>query len=137
MRNDIDAVVKDLINIKEDMDELKKQKAKLELELSALVQSDIEDQLQHEDYGTGTVTIETENHKIKAVVPKKVKWDQEKLLELHDRIVAHGDDPRAYMKAEFKVSEESFKNWPVNIQDAFSDCRTVEQGKTTFKFEEN
>lgn len=135
MRNDIDALIQDLLKTKEELDALKKQQAGIEKELSELLAMDIEDQLKHSDYGTGTVTVKTDGYTIKATVPKKVKWDQEKLLALHDRIIAHGDDPRAYMKAEFKVSEASFKNWPENIQNAFIDCREIGQGKVTFKFD--
>jgi hypothetical protein len=136
MKNNIDTVVKDLLNVEEDIADLKDRQSQLRKQLEQMLEPDINNQLAHEDYHTGTVNIDTAEHKIKVVVPKKVKWDQGKLLELHDRIVTHGDDPRVYMKAEFKVSETNFKNWPVEIQDAFSDCRTVEQGTISFKFEE-
>lgn len=135
MRNNIDTVIDDLKAIDSGMSELKKQKTLLEQELEALTQKEIDEQLSLNDYGTGTATIKTDNYVVKAVVPKKVKWDQGKLLDLHDRIVAAGDDPRVYMTCEFKVSETAFGKWPVEIQRAFTDCRTVEQGKVTFKFE--
>lgn len=136
MRNDIDTIIDDLAIINHEMEQLKKRKTLLEAELSALAQKEVDEQLSLNDYGTGTATVETEKYVLKAVVPKKVKWDQDKLLDLHDRIVAAGDDPRVYMTCEFKVSETAFGKWPVEIQDAFTDCRTVEQGKTAFKFEE-
>lgn len=136
MRNDIDTVIDDLSAVDLEMTELKKQKTLLETELAALTQKEIDEQLSQNDYGTGTATIKGEKYIIKAVVPKKVKWDQAKLLDLHDRIIAAGDDPRVYMTCEFKVSETAFGKWPTEIQDAFTDCRTVEHGKTSFKFEE-
>lgn len=135
MRNDIDVLIDYIKETDQQLAALKARKGILQNELGALVLSDVDNQLSQKDYGCGTATIETESHKIKVTVPKKVKWDQDKLQELHDKISASGDDPRTYMKSEFKVSETTFKDWPDNIQKAFSEARTVEQGATTYKFE--
>lgn len=58
---------------------------------------------------------------------KTVSWDQEKLGELRDTIVAAGDDPSVYMtpETEFKVKEAAYKTWSAPIRAAFEPLRTV------------
>lgn len=135
MRNDLNGILADIQVLDAQLSELKDKKDNLQKQVNTLIGEDIRRQLAANDYGCGTATIETEEYKIKAVVAKKVDWDQPKLAELYERIKASGDNPGVYMKAEFKVSETAFKTWPTAIQDALLDAREVSQSKPTLKIE--
>lgn len=135
MRNDLNGMITDIESIDAEIKALKTKKEKIQTEVNTLIESDIKDQIGLNDYGCGTATIETEDFKIKAVVTKKVTWNQSKLYDIYGRIKASGENPLEYLKVKYDVHENKFKNWPTVIQDEFIDARTVEPSKPTLKIE--
>ena len=97
----------------------------------------MKEQLSDKDYNCGTATVETEHYKVKAVVTKKVKWDQDGLREAYAQISASGENPDEYINTEYDVSEAKFKAWPTKIQNFFVSSRTVEPSKVKYSFEEH
>lgn len=83
---------------------------------------------------TGTVNFPLEGVMVKAQVSKTVKWNQEGLAGLCERIRSAGDNPSEYMKIAYDVSETKFKEWPDTIKNAFSPFRTVVPGKPRFDY---
>lgn len=63
--------------------------------------------------------------------PKRVKWDQAKLSELAERIVAGGEKAGHYIEAKLSVSENKWKAWPPVLQQQFAPARSVESGKAS------
>jgi hypothetical protein len=135
MRNDLNGMIADIDAIDAELKALKTKKDKLTKMVSDLIQSDIKDQIGANDYGCGTATIETEEFKLKAVVSRKVTWNQDKLADIHERIKASGENPLEYLKVKYDVHETKFKNWPSVIQDEFLDARTVEPSTPALKIE--
>lgn len=86
---------------------------------------------------TGSVEFELRGRKIGAKREKKLDWDQAFLAKLWSTIEAAGDDPAVYIKREpvtYKVSEAAYKDWPTDVQAAFSPGRTVKPVATKFTF---
>lgn len=83
----------------------------------------------------GTVNVEDGSVKITLTVPKKVKWDQDKLEALYREIYEDGEDPLEYLKVKYDVSENAYKSWPSAIVKAFEPARTVEEGSVSLKLE--
>lgn len=81
----------------------------------------------------GDVTIIVGNHKVKVNVPKKVTWDNDALAKKRADIIASGDNPDVYIKAEYAISETAYKSWPADVRDFFQDARTVTPGNPTVK----
>lgn len=135
MRNNLNGILAEIESAELQIKELKSQKEKLESEALVLIADDIQDQIGKNDYGCGTATIELEEYKVKAVVSKKVTWDQDQLAILAERIKASGDNPLEYVKVKYEVLETKFKNWPTVIQDEFINARTVAASKPALKIE--
>jgi hypothetical protein len=70
-------------------------------------------------------------------LPKRVSWDQAKLKEIAERIVAAGEPLSEYIDVEFSVSEKRFSAWPTNMKEQFVEARTVKSGKPAIKVEFN
>lgn len=84
---------------------------------------------------TGTVRIEDGDYVVVADLPKKVRWDQERLAALVAEIRAAGEDPADYVATELKVSERAYGAWPPSIRAAFEPARTVGAGKPVYRIE--
>lgn len=56
---------------------------------------------------------------------KSVKWDQDKLAEIAQRIASHGENPATYMHIKYEVRETLYKDWPADVRKAFDEARTV------------
>jgi hypothetical protein len=80
----------------------------------------------------GTVYIDG----IKFSVPKQVKWDQEKLAAMWEKISLTNEDPFEYMTVERHVPESRYKAWPEFIKEQFEPARTVTTGNVTIKLED-
>lgn len=133
----LDALIEEVDNLNNKMFELqktiapelqdltdKRNKAKEILDRHIMAQAMKE--LAANDYGCGTANIETALHKIKTVVSKNVKWDEDVLRQIANQIRTSGQDPEAYIKYKLSVSETAFKNFPEAIQNAFIPARSVE-----------
>lgn len=81
---------------------------------------------------TGTVNIADDTLSVACELRKKVEWDQPQCEALWQRIAAAKDDPRVYMKLEYKISETAFNGWPANIKTAFEPARTVKPEKPKY-----
>lgn len=66
-------------------------------------------------------------------LPKRVSWDQKRLAEIAERIVAAGERVQDYMDADLSVSESRFNNWPPALKEQFTSARTVKPGKAAFR----
>ena len=88
-------------------------------------------QRQQKDFGV--VRIADGEAQIECDAKKDVKWDQDQLARLAARMTAAGDDPRVYLKTEYKVSERAYADWPPDVRAAFEPARTVRPGKPAWK----
>ena len=79
------------------IEELTARKREIEDVLNTLIMREAMKQLSQNDYGCGTANIETMTHKIKAVVSKKIKWDEGKLRNIAEQIRSAGQDPETYI----------------------------------------
>ncbi len=84
---------------------------------------------------TGTVSITDGDFVVKADLPAKVEWDQDKLVEALKVIRSWNEEPKDYVAIEVKVSESRYKAWPPVIQKLFEPARTVAAGRPTYKVE--
>ena len=83
---------------------------------------------------TGTVRFDDNGFTVVAELPKRVKWDQQRLKELVDLISSGwGEDPADYVKIKFEVSERAYEAWPARLKELFTPARTVETGKPSYE----
>lgn len=130
--------------------ELLKQKYELEAQMGQLasqvneIQMQIDEMLsqrlvdlrkmQGKDFGAIHLTFE--GLKVTETVPKKVEWDQEKLVPLFFKIMESGDKPSDYMRMKLDIPEKMYSDFPPQIKTIFDEARTVKAGRPTLKFEE-
>lgn len=84
----------------------------------------------------GAVSITKDGYKVTETIAKKVKWDQDKLFGVFQKIQSVGDDPFQWMKAEWKVGEREFNGYPKDVQSVFAPARTVTPGDPKLEFKE-
>jgi len=132
-----EAIVDAIHNMDAQIKDLQARKSELERQLLGNLDNEIKAQVADKEYGCGTATVNLEDCRLKINIPKKVKWDQNELEALVQKIQDSGDNPRDYIKVKYEVPETAYKNWPERIQQAFEPARRVEQGKPTIKIEEN
>jgi hypothetical protein len=83
---------------------------------------------------TGTVRFEDNGFVVIAELPKRVKWDQDKLRHAGEVIrTGWGDDPSDYIKTKLEVSETAYANWPRPVRELFTPARTVETGRPVYR----
>jgi hypothetical protein len=66
-------------------------------------------------------------------LPKRVTWDQPRMAEIAERIVAAGERVQDYMDVDLSVSESRFNNWPPALKEQFAAARIVKPGKASFR----
>ncbi|MBE7183852.1 MAG: hypothetical protein INR68_05555 [Methylobacterium mesophilicum] len=89
-----------------------------------------------ESKDTGTVRFDDNGFVVVADLPKRVKWDQDKLRHACEVIrTGWGDDPADYVKAKLEVSEAAFAAWPRPVRELFVPARTVETGRPSYRIE--
>lgn len=105
-----------------------------EAEIQHLVSADLIAirKLQQKEYGA--VNITRDGFRVTETISKKVKWDQDKLFGVFQKIQSTGDDPFLWMKGEWKVGEKEFNAYPKNIQAVFAPARTVTPGDPKLEF---
>ena len=85
---------------------------------------------------TGTVRFQDGDFVVIADLPKRVRWDQQRLAEAVEIIRRDwNDDPAQYVRTELKVAETAYGSWPAAIRQLFEPSRTVETGKPTYRIE--
>lgn len=83
---------------------------------------------------TGTVRFEDNGFTVVADLPKRVKWNQQRLKELVELIRSGwGEDPADYVKVKFEVSERAYDAWPARLRELFTPARTVDTGKPSYE----
>ena len=82
---------------------------------------------------TGAIRFDDGGVTVIADLPKRVDWDQRKLVALVERIRADGDDPDEYVDVAIKVPERKYTAWPGHLREAFEPARTVRAGKPSFR----
>ena len=83
---------------------------------------------------TGTVRFDDNGFTVVAELPKRVKWDQQRLKEIADLIATSwGENPADYVKVKFDVSERAYDSWPPRLKELFTPARTVETGKASYE----
>lgn len=84
----------------------------------------------------GAVRIEDGDVVVIADMPKRVRWDQEKLRHTVEIIrTGWGDDPADYVKVKLDVSEAAFANWPRPVRELFMPARMVETGRPVYRID--
>ena len=87
-----------------------------------------------QDKDTGTVRFEDNGFIVVADLPKRVKWNQQRLRELVELIGSQwGENPADYGKVKFDVSERAYDSWPPRLKELFTPARTVETGKASYE----
>lgn len=82
---------------------------------------------------TGTVRFEDNGFIVVADLPKRVKWNQQRLKELVELIGSQwGENPADYVKVKFEVSERAYEAWPPKLKELFTPARTVETGRPSY-----
>ena len=82
---------------------------------------------------TGTVRLVGDGVIVLADLPKRVEWDQKRLLDICMRLTSEGDDPDEYVETIYRVPERRYAAWPGYLRDLFAPARTVRTGKPVFR----
>lgn len=83
---------------------------------------------------TGVINIRIDGVTVKHDLPKRVKWDQDKLATLVAAIKKAGDDPDRYVVTSYNIPETKYGTFPDAVKNAFAPARTVETGKAKISF---
>lgn len=84
---------------------------------------------------SGKVALEEGDFLVACDLPKKPKWDQDKLINVEAQLLDMGEPVGDYLTVERKVSERAYTSWPQSLRTLFEPARTLEFGKPTFKIE--
>lgn len=107
-----------------------------EKEITALLSADLSAIRKLQEKEFGAVHITRDGFRVTETIPKKIRWDQKVLFGVFRKIQSTGDDPFAWMKAEWKVGEKEYGAYPKNIQAVFAPARTVTPGDPKLEFKE-
>lgn len=120
----------------EQLDAIKEQIGSVDCEIELMVGSQLAEvrRLQAKEFGA--INVKVDGFKITETVPKKVSWDQEKMLDIFGRILASGDKPANYMRIDLSVPEKMYDGFADPVRDIFAEARTVTPGKTKIEIEE-
>ncbi len=77
---------------------------------------------------TGTVRLVDGDYTVVADLPKRVEWDQEKLVQIAANIADSGEDPAEFIDTKLTVSERKYGALPGAWRDGFEPARTVKTG---------
>ncbi len=84
----------------------------------------------------GSVNVVSEGYRITETIPKRVKWNQEKMAEIFQTIKQHGDNPFDYMKVELGVPEKVYYKLDAGTRGVFDEARIIEKGRPSLEIEE-
>ena len=121
--------------LKASIADLKDQLKEVEDKLSSTYIPKAKELLGYDGKDFGTINISHGNDIIKAVVSKKVTWDQDMLRETLETM--SDEDARHYGKLTFAVEERKFTAAPPAIKRILEECRTIENGRFTVELEES
>lgn len=86
---------------------------------------------------TGTVRLVDGDFTVVADLPKRVDWDQEKLVQIARNIAESGEDPAEFIDTKLSVSERKFGALPEAWRKGFEPARTVKIGALKVTLEPN
>lgn len=79
---------------------------------------------------TGTVHLPDGHYDVAVTRPKRVKWDQAKLVEALNAMPP--ETAKHYAKAAYSIEERKFEAAPPDVQALLRRARTVETGKPSY-----
>jgi hypothetical protein len=77
---------------------------------------------------TGTVRLADGDYTVVADLPKRIDWDQEKLVQIAANITHSGEDPAEFIDTKLSVSERKYTALPEAWRKGFEPARTVRTG---------
>jgi len=77
---------------------------------------------------TGTVRLVDGDFTVVADLPKRVDWNQEKLVQIAANIADSGEDPDEFIDTKLTVSERKYGALPEAWRKGFEPARTVKTG---------
>jgi len=77
---------------------------------------------------TGTVRLIDGDYTVVADLPKRVDWNQEKLVQIAANIADSGEDPAELIDTKLTVSERKYGALPEAWRKGFEPARTVKTG---------
>jgi hypothetical protein len=111
--------------------ELRAELKDVEEQISDMWLSVARDALRADGKDFGTTYIVAGNRKLKAVVRKKVTWDQDELGRALQEMPEN--EARHYGKLTLSVEERKYTTAPPSIKEVLEPCRTVEVGGFTIE----
>ena len=111
--------------------ELRAELKDVEEQISDMWLSVARDALRADGKDFGTTYIVAGNRKLKAVVRKKVTWDQDELGKALQEMPEN--EARHYGKLTLSVEERKYTTAPPSIKEVLEPCRTVEVGGFTIE----
>jgi hypothetical protein len=111
--------------------ELRAELKDVEEQISDMWLSVARDALRADGKDFGTTYIVAGNRKLKAVVRKKVTWDQDELGRALQEMPEN--EARHYGKLTLAVEERKYTTAPPSIKEVLEPCRTVEVGGFTIE----
>ena len=111
--------------------ELRAELKDVEEQISDMWLSVARDALRADGKDFGTTYIVAGNRKLKAVVRKKVTWDQDELGKALQEMPEN--EARHYGKLTLGVEERKYTTAPPSIKEVLEPCRTVEVGGFTIE----
>lgn len=81
---------------------------------------------------TGTVRVVQGDYEVMAELAKKVLWDQKKLPDLLDKLIAPFETLSKLVKVEIKIDERAFEALSPEHKALLMPARTVKTGKPTY-----
>ncbi|WP_288127843.1 hypothetical protein [Thiomonas sp.] len=119
-------------NLDEALDWLKKARTKFDAALEQCYGEQARTALRESGRDFGAAHISDGPLHLKFELPKKISWDQKRLAEIAERIVASGEKVGGYIDIKLSISESRYTNWPPALQQQFAAARTVDSGKPSF-----
>lgn len=80
---------------------------------------------------TGVIRFKDGPCTILAEIPKKVIWEQDKLVQALDKLPLH--ERARSVKTIYAIDERKYTAWPDHLKDLFAEARTLKIGKPTFQ----
>lgn len=108
------------------LSDLKTELKDIEDQISDMWLTVARDALRADGKDFGTTHIVAGNKKLKAVVRKKVTWDQDELGKALQEMPEN--EARHYGKLTLSVEERKYTTAPPSIKEVLEPCRTVEVG---------
>lgn len=125
--NSVEATVVMLNSIRRQIAELKEDEEKIKDQLLSTFAEQIKSAYKEKSEPFGVVNFNDGDYKISFTTPKKVKWDQRGLAELHK--------DGAPVDVEYSVKEAVFKDLDDEGKAIMMKHRTVEPGSVAIKIE--